>query len=121
MLNLSSLRDTRLIQLNVKEALHIQKTPANNSLNRDRGYELPGCWIATVKKLGTGSIQVVLALTAFCDFVYAIPKRAVQWNIDIDIVLRPLHQTWTACMRKLRSHAYKLPSFSYLASLLPGG
>ena len=23
-------------------------------LNRDKGYELPGCWIATVKKLGCG-------------------------------------------------------------------
>ena len=30
------------------------KTPANNRLNRDGGYELPGCWIATMKKLGGG-------------------------------------------------------------------
>ena len=29
-----------------------QRTPANNWLNHDRGYELPGCWIATVKMLG---------------------------------------------------------------------
>ena len=35
----------------VKEALHIQKTPANNRLNYD-GYKLWGCWIATMKKLG---------------------------------------------------------------------
>ena len=47
-------RATRPIQLKVKEALHIQNTPANNSLNRDGGYELPGCWIATMKKLGGG-------------------------------------------------------------------
>ena len=39
------------VQLKVKEALH---TPANNSLNKDGGYELSGCWIATMKKLGGG-------------------------------------------------------------------
>ena len=42
------------VQLKVKEALHIKKTPANNRLNRDGGYELLGCWIATMKKLGGG-------------------------------------------------------------------
>ena len=47
-------RAARPVQLMVKEALHIQKTPANNRLNRDGGYELPGCWIATMKKLGGG-------------------------------------------------------------------
>ena len=48
-------RATRPLQLKVEEALHIQNTPANNSLNnRDWGYELPGCWIATMKKLGDG-------------------------------------------------------------------
>ena len=47
-------RAARPAQLMVKEALHIQKTPANNRLNRDGGYELPGCWIATMKKLGGG-------------------------------------------------------------------
>ena len=41
-------RTARPIQLKVKEALHIQRTPANNRLNRDGGYELPGCWIATM-------------------------------------------------------------------------
>ena len=30
------------VQLLVKEALHIQKIPANNRLNHNRGYELPG-------------------------------------------------------------------------------
>ena len=47
-------RATRPVQLKVKEALHIQTTPANNSINKDGGYELPGCWIATMKKLGGG-------------------------------------------------------------------
>ena len=48
-------RATRPIQLKVKEALHIERTPANTRLNRDGGYELPGCWIATMKKLGGGA------------------------------------------------------------------
>ena len=47
-------RAARPVQLKVKEALHIEKTPENNKLNRDGGYELPGCWIATMKKLGGG-------------------------------------------------------------------
>ena len=47
-------RAARPVQLKVKEALHIEKTPANNRLNRDGGYELPGCWIAAMKKLGGG-------------------------------------------------------------------
>ena len=42
----------RPVQLKVKEALHTKRTPANNRLNRDGGYELLGCWIATMKKLG---------------------------------------------------------------------
>ena len=47
-------RAARPAQLKVKEALHIKRTPANNRLNRDGGYELPGFWIATMKKLGGG-------------------------------------------------------------------
>ena len=78
-------RATRPVHLKVKEALHFQKTPANNSPNKDWGYELPGCWIATIKKLGGG---INLNCTS-----------AV-------LVLQPLHQTRTACARKLRSHAY---------------
>ena len=35
-------RTVRPVQLRVKEALYIERTPANNRLNRDRGYELPG-------------------------------------------------------------------------------
>ena len=45
-------RTTRLIHLKVKEALHIERITANTTLNCDGGYELPGCWIATMKKLG---------------------------------------------------------------------
>ncbi len=47
-------RATRPIQLKVKEALHIEKIPNNSRLNRDGGYELQGCWITTMKKLGGG-------------------------------------------------------------------
>ena len=43
------LNRARPIQIKVKEALH---TAANNSLNRDGDYELLGCWIASMKKLG---------------------------------------------------------------------
>ena len=32
----------------LKEALHIQSTPMDSLLNRDRGAEIPGCWIAAV-------------------------------------------------------------------------
>ena len=45
-------RAARPVQLKIKEALYIERTPANNRLNRDRGHELPGCWIATMKKAG---------------------------------------------------------------------
>ena len=47
-------RASRPVQHRVKEALYIQKTPTNNRLNRDERYELPGCWIVAVKKLGGG-------------------------------------------------------------------
>ena len=72
-------RASRPVQLRVKETLYIHKTPTNNRLNRDEGYELPGCWIATVKKLGSGLAQAALAPTA--------------------LVLGPLH--WTARTCKL--------------------
>ena len=35
--------------------LHIERTPTNTRLNRSGGYELPGCWITTMKKLGGGA------------------------------------------------------------------
>ena len=45
-------RATRHVHLKVKEALHIERIPANNRLNRDGGYELSGSWITMMKKLG---------------------------------------------------------------------
>ena len=30
------------------------RTPTSNRLNQDGGYELSGCWIMTMKKLGGG-------------------------------------------------------------------
>ena len=65
------------VQLRVKEALYIQKTPTNNRLNCDKGYELPGCWITTVKKLGDGvsssctSANCVSAWTSTPDCTHA--------------------------------------------------
>ena len=45
-------RATKPIQLKVKEALHIERTPANTRLNCDWCYELLYCWITTMKELG---------------------------------------------------------------------
>ena len=89
-------RDTRPIQL---KALHIQKTLSNNRLKRDGGYELPGRWIMTMKKLGGG-----------------VSSSQASGNT---ISARPLHRTLTAYVCKLRSHAYKLPSYKQLASRFP--
>ena len=47
-------RARRQEELLLKEALHIQMTPVEDHFNRDGGVELPGCWIATLKKLGGG-------------------------------------------------------------------
>jgi hypothetical protein len=57
-------RATRPIQLTIKEALHIEKIPANSRLNYDGGYELPGCWIGTMKKLGVGATVLALITPA---------------------------------------------------------
>ena len=34
----------RELHVLLKEALHIQMTPAEERFNRDRGLEIPGCW-----------------------------------------------------------------------------
>ena len=69
----------------VKEALHNQNIPANNRLNCNRGYKLPGYWIVTMKKLGEGggAAQTVLALAP-----------------------QSLH--WATYTHMLRCHAYKI-------------
>ena len=38
-------------ELILKEAFHIQKMPAGDRINRDVGLELPGCWMATLRRL----------------------------------------------------------------------
>ena len=85
----------------VKEALHIQKTPANNRLNRDGEYELPGSWIVTIKKLGGG----VSSSRASANHMSALTSAPDPDRMHV----------------QLRSHTYKLPSFSHLASFLPWG
>ena len=57
-------RAARPVQLKVKEALHIVRVSPNNRLNRDRDYELPGCWILIMKKLGVGKTALVLIAPA---------------------------------------------------------
>ena len=39
-------------ELLVKEALHIQMTPSDEHFNRDGGLEVPGCWIAVMRRQG---------------------------------------------------------------------
>ena len=36
----------------LKEALHIQMTPSEERFNRDGGLEVPGCWIAVMRRQG---------------------------------------------------------------------
>ena len=48
--------------LMLKEALHIQMTPAEERFNCDRGLELPEYWITALKKLrGGASYRLLLA------------------------------------------------------------
>ena len=37
-------------ELLLKEALHIQMTPSEERFNRDGGLEVPGCWIAVMRR-----------------------------------------------------------------------
>ena len=37
-------------ELLLKEAIHINMTPVEECLNRDTGLELPGCWVATLRR-----------------------------------------------------------------------
>ena len=50
-------RATIPVQLKLKEASHIERTPTNN---RFGGYELQGYWIVTMKKLGGGATTLML-------------------------------------------------------------
>ena len=48
-------RANRTMELVMKEVLSIRTTPEDTRFNRDNGYELPDCWIATFKKLKGGA------------------------------------------------------------------
>ena len=39
------------IDLMIKEAIHIQTTSMERLINRDKGAEIPGCWVATISAL----------------------------------------------------------------------
>ena len=45
-------RASRTMELVMKEALCIRLTPEDARFNRDSGYELPDCWITTLRRLG---------------------------------------------------------------------
>ena len=42
-------------ELLLKEAFHIQMTPAKECFNRDGGLELPNCWTITLRRLWGGA------------------------------------------------------------------
>ena len=88
-------RATRLIQLKVNEALHIERTPANSRLNHDRGYDLLGCRITTMKKLGGG---------ANCAGTNHVGATSAPGRTGAQVQ---------------HPHLYKAPAFSHLASLMP--
>ena len=48
-------RANRTMELVMKEALSIRTAPDDSHFNRDSGYELPDCWIATYRKLKGGA------------------------------------------------------------------
>ena len=43
------------MELVMKESLSIRTKPESERFNRDNGFELPDCWIATYKKLRGGA------------------------------------------------------------------
>ena len=51
----AELTSVSTMELVMKEALSIRTTPEDARFNRDSGYELPDCWIATFKKLKDGA------------------------------------------------------------------
>ena len=44
-------KSDRMIELRLKEAMHIQLRPSAELFNRDVGLELPSCWITTLKAI----------------------------------------------------------------------
>ena len=48
-------RASRTMELVMKESLSIRTKPESERFNRDNGFELPDCWIATYKKLRGGA------------------------------------------------------------------
>ena len=48
-------RASRTMELVMKESLSIRTKPESERFNRDSGFELPDCWIATYKKLRGGA------------------------------------------------------------------
>ena len=55
---------SRTMELVVKEAICIWTAPEGSHFNRDRGYDVPDCWIATYKKRGGGAHVGRVHLTA---------------------------------------------------------
>ena len=46
---------SRTMELVVKDVICIQTTPESSHFNRDGRYDIPNCWIATYRKLWSGT------------------------------------------------------------------
>ena len=64
-------------ELLLKEALHIQMTPSEERFNRDGGLEVPGCWIAVMRRQG-GRSNPHQSLTS--DDVYLSVDKGPNWR-----------------------------------------
>ena len=81
-------------------------------------YERHSTIIETTKILFVDNLMLGVQLADVSTRCSSHPQGTeVQALTRLALALGPLHRT--ACARKLRSHAYKLPSISHLASLLP--
>ena len=72
-------------ELLVKEALHIQMTPAEERFNRDGGLEVPRCWTAVMRRQG-GRSNPHRPLTSNDVYSYAVCSGEVE--DEIHFVLR---------------------------------
>jgi hypothetical protein len=104
-------RATRPIQLKVKEALHIEKTPTNSRLNRDGGYKLPGCWIATMKKTFS-DLCCLLHIVSI-----SIDKRDSN-RFNSRLVCRSSDNSYNSTDSSLATVDYQLPYPSWLYFVL---
>ena len=99
-------------ELLLKEAIHIQMTPAEECLNRDTGLELPGCWVAALRRQRTRPTEQVRHPLTDCSQMMI----AQEWDIPAVHYLRPEEDrsnTIETLVRFLYPHWYWKNSISY--------